>query len=189
MSAEPVEHTDPMLHHKGPWTEAEWLAQVEDGPQRTELIDGDLLMSPVGEVRHQKLGFRLCRELEQQLPKALEAVHEANVRLFPRRIVIPDVLVTRDLSEPLVLDAADVLLVAEVVSTWSKARDRIIKPALCAEASIPWYLLVEHKPRLELVLQRLDEHGYVEHARAREGEHLELPDLSVTLEVAALLRR
>jgi len=134
-------------------------------------------------------GFRLCREFEQQLPDHIVAVHEANVRLRTGRLLIPDLVVTTDVSEPLIFAADDVLLAGEVVSSWGQARERILKPAMYAASGIAWYLLVERDPELELVLHRRRRDGYVVHARARHGERLAIPYLSVDLEVDALLRR
>jgi hypothetical protein len=189
MTAEPVEHKDIILDHRGPWTEEEYLALGEDTVQQTELVDGSLFVSPHGDGRHQNLGSRLWQRFENQLPDEIVALHEANVRLRTGQIVIPDVVVTRDATEPLIYRAADAVLLAEVESPWGKARDRILKPALYAEAGIPWYLRVEREPRLELVLSELEGESYVERARATEGEELAIPELSVTIEVDALLRR
>jgi Uma2 family endonuclease len=189
MTADPVQHGDPLLSHRGPWTEADYLALPEQEPQRVELIDGELLVTPHGDVQHQNLGFRLCREFERQLPDEVIAVHEANVRLRTGRLLIPDLVVTTDLSEPLILAASDVLLVGEIVSAWGQARDRILKPAMYAASGIGWYLLVEREPDLELVLHHLDGERYTEHVRARQGDRLAIPELSVDLEVDALLRR
>jgi Uma2 family endonuclease len=189
MTAQPVEQVDPILDHHGPWTEEDYLALPEQDGWRVELIDGSLLVSPVGDGQHQKLGFRLCRELEFLLSEDVEVLHEANVRLAGGRIVVPDVVVTTNLDEPLIYDAADVLLTAEVVSPSGKARDRIIKPGLYAPAGIRWYLLVERDNGLELVLHRLKNGTYVEHSRATEGRRLLLPELDVEIEVDALLRR
>jgi Uma2 family endonuclease len=189
MTAEPVEHRDIILGHRGPWTEEQYLALPEDSLQHTELIDGDLVVTPSGDVQHQRFIARLWRELERLLPDDAIADLEVNLRLRHGRIVGPDVVIARELSEGLVVNASNVVLVAEVVSPGGKARDRILKPALYAEAGIPWYLRVEREPRLELVLSGLNGPSYVEHARAAEGETLTIPDLSVTIEVDALLRR
>jgi Uma2 family endonuclease len=189
MTAKPVEHGEPLLSHRGPWTEADYLALPEQEPQRVELIDGELLVTPHGDVQHQNIGFRLCRELERQLPDDIVAVHEANVRLRTSRLLIPDVVVATDLSEPLIFAADDVRLACEIVSSWGQARDRILKPAMHAASGIAWYLLIERDPDLELILHRLDGDAYVVHARARRGERLPIPDLSVEIEVDALLRR
>lgn len=96
---------------------------------------------------------------------------------------------TRDLSEPLIFDAADVVLVAEVVSSWGRVRDLILKPSLCADAGIASYLLVEREPELALILRRLGSGSYVEAGRAGAGESVTLPELGVSLEVDLLARR
>jgi Uma2 family endonuclease len=189
MTAEPVEHGNAMLAHRGPWSEADYLALPEQQAQRVELIDGELLVTPHGDGEHQLLGARLWRELDRQLPDHLVALHEANVRLRTGRLVIPDLVITSDLSGSLVYDRSTVVLTGEIVSPWGQARDRILKPAMNAESGIAWYLLVERDPALELILHRLDGGGYVEDQRALEGERIEIADLAVTIEVDALLRR
>jgi Uma2 family endonuclease len=180
---------DPIRAHDGPWTEEDYLALGEGQTQRIELIDGELIVSPVGNNRHQKIGERLSRELERVPPQDIDALHEANVRLRLGRIVIPDVVVTANQGEWLVVDAAEVLLVAEVVSPTSGPRDRVLKPSLCAEAGIPWYLLVERYPKLELTLFRRRRTTYAKHATVGEGDVLDLPDLGCSVEIDALLRR
>lgn len=191
MSAELVPFADPILGHSGAWTEEDFLALPEDELQRVELIEGALLVSPHGDVGHQQIASRLWRELDVALPDDIVVVTEANVRLPSGSIPIPDLVVTTDLSEPLVLDASEVLLVAEIVSETppSQHRDRVEKPALYAAAGIPWYLRVERQPVLELILFRLDGGAYVEHARVRTGSSLEFPSLEVSVEVDALARR
>lgn len=189
MTAQHVEPSDPVRAHPGPWTEADYLALGEDEGQHIELVDGGLIVTPHGDNEHQIFGSRLWREFESQLPDDVMAVHEANVRLANGRILVPDVVVTRDLSRTLVNDVADVVLVAEIVSPSSRANDRILKPALYAEAGIRWYLRVERDPALELILCRRRSGSYEEHARARSGGELEVPGLDVSIEVDALTRR
>lgn len=189
MSAEPVYATHPLLAHRGPWSEEEYLALPEIEGYRVELLDGDLLMSPAAGSPHQRIGSRLWRVLEEQLPDDLEALEAANVRLGDRRLVIPDGVVTRDLSDWLICPVDSIVLLVEVESPHGKARDRIIKPAFYADAGVPWYLRIEPRPKLELVLGRRKRSEYVEHARAAEGEVLEIPDLGVTIDVDRLLRR
>lgn len=173
----------------GPWTERDYLAMPDAEGLRVELIDGVLIVLSQPDGRHQNLGTNLTRELKRLLPDDVDALPAINLRLGPDRIVGPDVVVTRDLSEPKVYDAADVLLVAEIVSPSSRRRDRVEKPSLYAEAKIPWYLLIERDPELELTLLRRRGLAYTKHSTAAEGDLLDLPDLSCSLEVDALLRR
>jgi Uma2 family endonuclease len=130
------------LQHEGPWTEEEFLALPED--RYVELLDGALLMSPYAGSRHQRLSFRLWRALDDVLPAGMEVLATVNVRIAPSRILIPDlVVVTRLDDDVTVFDAADVLMVVEIVSKGSVATDRAIKPRLYAEAGIPNYLRIE----------------------------------------------
>lgn len=173
----------------GPWTETDYLSMPDAEGFRVELIDGVLIVLSQPDGRHQSLGANLTRELRRLLPDHIDALPAVNLRLGPDRIVGPDVLVTRDLTEPKVYDATSALLVAEIVSPSSRRRDRVDKPSLYAEAKIPWYLLVEREPKLELTLLRRRGMAFTKHATAGEGDVLDLPHLDCSLEVDALLRR
>jgi len=133
--------------HVGPWTEEDYLALPED--RGIELVDGALLVTPAPSLNHQQLVRRLANALEELAPPSMTIAHEVNVRVGHERILIPDVVVlrTRD-SYPLVVDAEDVLLVAEVVSPSGAGIDRLLKPQLYAQAGIRWYLRVEPGPEL-----------------------------------------
>ncbi|MGI8814078.1 MAG: Uma2 family endonuclease [Pseudonocardia sp.] len=137
-----VQQQEDRYRHDGPWTEDEFLALPED--RYIELLDGALLMSPYAGSRHQRLSSRLWRALEAARPSGMEVLETVNVRIGPNRILIPDlVVVTRLDDDVTVFDAADVVLVVEIVSPGSVAADRAIKPRLYAEAGIPGYLRVE----------------------------------------------
>ena len=188
MTAEPVPQTHPLLDHNGPWAEEEYLALPEMDGVRIELVDGDLVMSPSPGNAHQRLVGPLWQELQRQAPEGFEAFPGGNVRLTSGRINIPDVLLAK-VTDQVVNDAADVPLVAEIVSETGRFRDRVLKPLLYAEAGIPWYLRVEQDPRVEVVSYRLEQGRYVEHARARAGERVQIPELGITIEVDALFQR
>lgn len=184
MTAEPIQ-AHPLLDHRGPWSEEDYLALPEVEGARIELVDGDLVMSPWPDNAHQRLVRQLCAELDRQAPDGYEALPGGNVRLASGRICIPDVILVT-IGDRDVNDAANVPLVAEIVSESGRFRDRVLKPVLYAEAGIPWYIRVEPRPRVELVLHRLDRGNYVEHARAREGERVAIPELGVTIDMDTL---
>jgi Uma2 family endonuclease len=177
--------------HAGPWTEEEYLALGET-QQRVELLDGSLLMSPNPGSDHQQVARRLANALEAAAPSELEVVEAVNLRVGPSRLLIPDILVSRRLERTTVFQAADVLLVAEVVSPSTTSADRVLKPALYAGAGIGWYLRVElaGPDAPELWLHQLRDGVYAEVALLTAGTQGTLAGpFPVTLDPAALRRR
>lgn len=80
---------------------------------RTELVDGALLVGPWPGLGHQ-------------------------------RLLTPDLVILNcPGADTVACAASDVLLTAEIVSPSTKIQDRVLKRAICAEALIPYYLLVE----------------------------------------------
>jgi Uma2 family endonuclease len=168
--------SEPHRDHPGPWTEAEYLALGRTS-ERIELIDGSLRVSPAPSHPHQYISHRLMNAIEPSAEAAGLLCFEAvNVRLSPRRFVIPDLVAgTMDFFGN-VSEAADVLLVSEILSPSNEATDRVQKLQEYGEAGIPWYLLVEPEMTdyrsVTLRLYRLDGPKYVEHAVAPPGEFL-----------------
>ncbi|MFF5225555.1 Uma2 family endonuclease [Dactylosporangium sp. NPDC000521] len=177
-----------MLEHPGPWSEAEYLA-LDETTSRVELIDGGLLASPAPTMPHQHLSIALGLTLYPAAAKAgllfLEAI---NVRLATGRIVIPDFVVADTDGKGAVLDAAQVALIAEIVSPSNASNDRLLKMHFYADAGIRWYLLVEQEP-LRLRLLRLAGEHYVEHVAAGGGGVLDVQEpFPFRVDTAALPR-
>jgi Uma2 family endonuclease len=126
------------------WTWAD-LQQIPDDGHRYEIIDGSLYVSPSPSRPHQIAAGRIVRLLADAAPDHLEVVATVDVEM-DRSVLEPDVVV---LPAELAyrtggpLTPADVLLVVEVVSPSSRRMDRLVTPAVLAEAGVPAYWRVE----------------------------------------------
>ncbi|MEU4618901.1 Uma2 family endonuclease [Actinoplanes sp. NPDC023801] len=170
------------------WTESEYLA-IGETPERIELFDGSLEVSPPPTIGHQHIVGGLQALLHAVAREAgLYAFPGIGVRLRTGHIRIPDFAVTTEVNfQESVSDATVVKLIFEVVSPSNASTDTVRKMRFYAEAGIPWYLLID--PRTESFhLYRLDGDRYSEHAKAAPGELLELTEpVAVTIDPADLL--
>jgi Uma2 family endonuclease len=154
-----------------PKTLEEVLALPEDQGRRVELVDGTVVISPTPEVPHQRVLQRLLIAFDRAAPAEFEVLPGVNVVLSPRRLLIPDFVVTTVPGiEAVYCDGADIMLAAEIISPSSRTYDCALKRQLYAEARVPFFLLVD--PAADPVTAtcyELDGDEYRESARADGG--------------------
>lgn len=168
---------------------------ISIGRRKAEIIEGRLVVSPVPVLWHQ----RVCRWLDQQLsvvcePKGWLPDRDGEIELPPTRDLIqPDLMVIRDEANLPALESTrpldHVLLVAEVVSASSIRDDREVKPLACAQAGVPFYLLVDRFTDPLTVTLRRDPRadGYAKADVVVHGEKLRVPaPFDVTLDTSSL---
>ncbi|GIE79561.1 hypothetical protein Aph02nite_55110 [Actinoplanes philippinensis] len=177
-----------LLGKRTTWTESEFLA-IGETPERIELFDGSLHVTPGPTPIHQRFAGKLLITLTPPAESIGLLVFEGiNVRVGTNRIPIPDLAITTMIDlEELVVDASAVRLVCEILSPSNATTDRVLKMRYYADAGIPWYLLVAPKTAT-FTLYKLDGANYREHATASPGELLELTEPVVaTIDPADLL--
>ena len=156
--------------HVGPWSLDDVLSLPEDSSQRVELVDGMLLVSPLGSYRHQSLVFDTAAALRAACPDHFQATIELNVLLSSGRLVIPDFTVVNPREAGVMFPVSDVVLVGEVFSPSTRLNDEGLKRSLYAKAGIRYYLMVDPEPRVvEATLLELQGTEYVEIAQSVNG--------------------
>lgn len=143
----------------GGWTTDDLDALPEDG-RRRELLDGVLLMSPSPTRTHQIIAGLLMAELHADCPDGYDVTQGVEVRINRTRSFIPDVLITTAAAaarEPSKYEPHEVVLAIEIVSPSTRSIDRVLKPALYAQAGIPFYWRIETEGGApEVVTYRID---------------------------------
>jgi Uma2 family endonuclease len=153
--------------HEGPWTLEEVLALPEDSSQRVELVDGALLVSPLGNLDHQRMVGNLYSGFRMSCPIEYEAFPGLNVGLSGGRMLIPDVGVVARGQKGLLLPVEELLVAAEVLSPSTRVQDLTLKKQLYGEAGVPFYLVVDLRSGEPVAtLFELDGIEYVESARS-----------------------
>jgi Uma2 family endonuclease len=173
-----------------PIGEAEFLA-IGETPERIELFDGSLHVSPGPTPLHQRVSRRLANAFDDGADAlGLEVFLTVNVRLRPDRIPIPDLVISSspmDATRP-IIDVKAVRLVCEILSPSNASADKVTKMHFYATAGIEWYLLVD--PIVgNFSLYRLEGDVYRVHSTVDVGEVLRLTEPVVaTIDPAKLLR-
>ena len=172
---------NPLVDLDGLWTTdlAEQFLPI-DGmpPAKYECVDGKLLVSPYEAAPNTHAAAQLMFLTKHAARKVgLRVYTTVNLRLGFQRWLQPDFAVLRNPVPGVWAEIEDAVIVGEFISPSSRKRDRIDKPALCAEAGIPYYLygtasLKDHS--VSLCLSRLDGDHYVPIAQAWAGEPFEM---------------
>lgn len=153
-------------------TVAEYLEIGEVEPGYTELVEGNVLMSPSPIFDHNDALFELALQIRSQLPAHLRLVLDLDVDLQlappsgPGTVRRPDLIVVdragpaRVRREGGIIRAADVVLVAEIVSRGSRRTDHMVKRGEYADAGIPYYWIIDlGEPISLLACHSVDEAG------------------------------
>ncbi|MEU2662955.1 Uma2 family endonuclease [Micromonospora sp. NPDC007220] len=130
---------------EGGWTTDDLDALPEDGHRR-ELLDGVLIVIPSPTRIHQTIAMRLGVALEEDCPEDYDVTQSVEVRISRTRSFIPDVLVTTSTAarrHPSKYEPHEVVLAVEIVSPSTQSIDRVLKPALYAQAGIPYFWRIE----------------------------------------------
>ncbi|HEU5356112.1 MAG TPA: Uma2 family endonuclease [Actinocrinis sp.] len=114
-------------------------------PKHTELIRGVLVVSPQ-KIWHMAVLDVLRVLLQGEAPEQYVILREMAVKRSPRSAPEPDLSVVHASAfdwDKSVLQPADVLVAAEVISPESEERDREDKPLMYAAMGIPTFWLIE----------------------------------------------
>ncbi|MGH3902664.1 MAG: Uma2 family endonuclease [Pseudonocardiaceae bacterium] len=132
-----------------------YAALGEDDRYRSELQEGNLVMSPSPAPDHMIVMRKLLIQLDEQLPPSLQVIPDIDVDLelsprgnpgFVRRpdlVVVHQAAVERVRRDGGILRACEVLVIAEIVSPGSHRTDHVIKCGEYADAGIPHYWIVD----------------------------------------------
>jgi Uma2 family endonuclease len=155
------------------WTWAD-LQEIPDDGHRYEIIDGSLYVSPSPSRAHQIAAGRVRDVLLAAAPADVEVVGTVDIEL-DRSVFEPDVVVLpADLAYRTggPLKPVEVLLAVEVVSPSSQRMDRLLKPAVLADAGVPayWRVELEGPDAPAVVVHELAEGVHREVRTVRAGE-------------------
>lgn len=144
----------------------EWDALELDEARRWELVEGGIVMTPRPRPLHQVVSMNLAQLIRAALPASLVVLPEVEITVearFPPTVRDPDLVVVNrsvvDLN-PVRVDAADVVLVIEIVSPGSRRTDHVMKLYEYAKAGIENYWIVDLEGEPRFLAHRLRDGGY-----------------------------
>lgn len=150
---------------------------MPDDGMRHELVDGNMVTSPVPPPPHQYAGQRLIRILYPAAPLELDLTTETNIRIGPD-LFIPDVMLAKSeaLCAPgsLYVVPEDVLMIVEVISPSISKLERAWKPQRYADGGIPFYMEIDLPTMPRVTVYELRDTKYEKIADVRAGEALKL---------------
>ena len=187
--------TDPAAADGFAELERLWYELEPPPGTRVELIGGELVVSPTGSVWHSEAVYSLTVALVRVTERHEWVIHTNLTAHIPltRERLIPDLMVAPKDAPPFgecELLASGAPLVAEVVSPWSRRRDREVKPRAYAQGGVPLYLLIDRfaNPPAVTLFSQPGEDGYGQRQVAAAGEPLRLPKpFGIALDTARLL--
>jgi Uma2 family endonuclease len=166
---------DLVRQRRGDYTIEDVLNFPPEAP-RVELVDGVVFVVPSPTVDHQNISGLIWAWLRAHAPSEFKAAWAVGVASAINHTYEPDVLLHRSggSGQRHFLAVSEVVLVVEVVSPQTRARDRFGKPAEYAASGIPFYWRVEQNP-IHIYAYRLAPGDTYELA-AESSEVLELDD-------------
>ena len=145
---------------QGRWTEPDLHLFPQDG-HRYEIVDGSLHVTPPLGGTHETIVRALLTTLRGAAPDGWWVCDRLGIEAGGSNL-IPDVTVLRPYSSGAIwADPADVACVIEVETETSSRYDRLLKPALYADAGIPAYWRIEPEPAPVLYTYALAPGGYL----------------------------
>lgn len=177
----------PVMPREGGWT-VDDLDDLPDDGLQYELADGVLLVSPSPRPLHQIVAAELTAVLRAACPPTLRVLF-APLDFRPSRTTSlqPDVLVVRREDAKGEQLTGTPLLVVEILSPATRAKDLVLKRSLYATAGVPSYWIVDPAEQTLLVL-RLDGEEYAEVLRVAGEQVASLDEpMPVSLAVRPLL--
>ena len=148
-----------------------------------ELIDGvAYAMAPAPMIKHQRLSFRIAREIDNSLAdcEKCEVLSEVDYKVSEDTVLKPDVVVTCGEENDYYLTRAPEI-VAEVISKSTALRDEKYKFTIYESEGVKYYLLV-YPNDMMVKIYKLKEGKYIKEGDYI-GEKYKFTDMSCDIEI------